>query len=181
MRETCPNAKILITLRDPVERIFSEYIHRTGLGLQQVTLKRFVDMRAKFYHPYVKDWIGAFGRNNVRVVMFEEFVRDQKGSVADMLEWLGLDDWLGSFKPRHDNRTTVQRNSLAGTIHGFYLEKRTGVRFKMPVPQVFRKLVKYGLFQTEKTTLGSDDREAIRGLFRDDVMEMEAVLGRRLP
>lgn len=147
-----PRAKIVVTLRDPAERAFSEYLN--GLPSQEIglirkkTFRQYVDLRtrpdppspqigwsASGYGGSLKNWFGTFGRRNVRVVIFEEFVRDQQNTVADILKWLGLDHAAGSFRPRHDNMSVRPRSLLASAACAFYIRKIAAMLSGAPVKQ----------------------------------------------
>lgn len=201
-----PGAKILIILRDPVERMFSEYLqpNPTPATFREYANARLMPDPARIvwswrgYSP-VKDWIGTFGRPNVRIVIFEEFVRDQKNAVAGILEWLGLDNALDSLQPRHDNQCQIPRNRLLSAAHRLYMRKVTvqpwghaqpadgssmrGIRpDRTRVPPFLRKFLKPILFKTgKKPEMGFGDRVFLRDHYRNDVGEIEAILGRKLP
>lgn len=232
-----PRAKILVTLRDPVERIFSQYLQRIPaqeIGLiRKKTFRQYVDIHtrpdppspriewsASGYSGFLKDWFGTFGRRNVRVVIFEEFVRDQQNTVADILKWLGLDHAVGSFEPRHYNMSVRPRSLLASAACAFYMRKRAAMlsctpvkqndsglrrgtyntmRFGAPAKSTNRdslrdvrtdlhrimpfllRCVRRILFKPGKPEMGSQDRALLFDLFRDDVQEIEGILGRKMP
>jgi len=93
-----PDAKILIVLRDPVERLRSHYWHwvRTGrafvsledtLRLQQGS----VLLRRSYYEEQLRDCFDIVGRDRVHVLLFERLVQDQRAALAGVHEFLGLE------------------------------------------------------------------------------------------
>jgi hypothetical protein len=104
--------RVILLFRKPSERIFSLYqfakYHQGALAPAE-TFASFVDeveqrgerfsahpmLRNAFletaYADIVDDWIGAVGRDNVRVMLLEAIERDPRREVAALLSWLELD------------------------------------------------------------------------------------------
>ncbi len=122
IKETCPDARILIMLRNPVEMIAS--LHslylRTGneeLADVEVAIAAEDDRRgglripadayfpegliyteAAAYHDKVQRFLDAFG-DAVKVVIFDDFVADTPAAYKDALSFLGVDP---EFQPNWD-------------------------------------------------------------------------------
>lgn len=81
-----PNAKIVLTLRDPVERFSSHVNHHVRHGYSYTG---FTDLLAEHpkvlessqYDVYVDKWVKEFGENNVHILDYRELTQD---SVAFM-------------------------------------------------------------------------------------------------
>ncbi|MGQ0703704.1 MAG: sulfotransferase domain-containing protein [Gemmatimonadales bacterium] len=111
-----PQAKIILLLRDPVERAYSHYkwdLFLGGPGLRQMAyFATFLDnvrtavelfpaitmpsacghpmLASGIYHRAVELWMRKFGRENVLIVTSEEFFRDPGKVVAACLDFLGV-------------------------------------------------------------------------------------------
>src|SRR5262249_8884405 len=107
IRELNPDAKIIIMLRNPVDMIHSLHSQRIYDGREHVTSLEAAlqaDERRSGtrppglgyrdvarYEPQVRRFLDLFGRDNVRVILFDDF-RSQTGAVyRDTLQFLGLD------------------------------------------------------------------------------------------
>ncbi len=116
IREVRPDAKILITLRDPVERLFSRFLFealtwkRTAITFTQ-TVDRFIDddygdicrndidndrdlldlrkSNKYYYSEPLSMWISVFGRQNVKVMLLEDLVENPRDTVAGLLDFVG--------------------------------------------------------------------------------------------
>jgi hypothetical protein len=99
MKALAPDARLLVLLRDPVER------YRSGVGQWQ---KR-KELRGKrlnlwagrkdayarsFYGFALQRYIEAFGREQLLILQFEQCLMDPAGEYRRTLEFLGLTDWL---------------------------------------------------------------------------------------
>lgn len=112
MRQWLGTPKILISLRDPVSRLISDYRHyQSRLILdEQMSLAEYIarckELRSRgedkapvnqpffalsagLYSSYIRDWLRAFGAE-VRVVFFERLVADPDTTLRELYEWLGL-------------------------------------------------------------------------------------------
>jgi hypothetical protein len=90
-----PDAKLLVSLRDPVERF------RSGLALQSETRRpsaaaASTAFRIGCYGMQLEQLFSCVDQTRVLVVQFEKCTRDPSGELARIYEFLGLDS---SFRP----------------------------------------------------------------------------------
>ena len=136
MRELMPEVKIIVLLRDPVERAISHYFHERRRGreteemgrafaLEDERLSRsirerdfkdshFINLSYKsrgLYAEQVRRLFEHYPREQVKVFEAEEFFEDPKSVMSNILEFLGLCDFpnLIDVKPIGvgKNRTNV--------------------------------------------------------------------------
>lgn len=134
IKDTLGTAKIIITLRDPVERFISLYVHiLTKRSIdKQMTFDEFVAQNISYqrnniyglndidlmsfyegcYTDILPHWIDLFGAENVKVVFFEDMVADAI-PLMDIFQWLGLscegfayEDYL------HENKAIFYKNKF---------------------------------------------------------------------
>jgi hypothetical protein len=98
MKVLAPEAKLLVLLRDPVER------YRSGVGhWQKVKRRRGKRMNLwagrkdalerSFYAFGLRPYIEAFGRDRLLILQFEKCLADAAGEYARTLDFLGLPIW----------------------------------------------------------------------------------------
>ena len=98
-----PDAKILISLRNPVDRLISHY-KRLSNGLDIGSFHTFIfnppekfKERSKtfyeygFYFQQVRKYFDIFGKNNVKVIIFEEFSANEESVIKEILKFLNID------------------------------------------------------------------------------------------
>ena len=99
MKAVAPNAKILVLLRDPVER------YRSGVGQWQKRKERRgkrlnlwagrKDAYARsFYGFTLQRYVEAFGRDQMLILQFEKCRENPAREYRKTLAFLGLRDWL---------------------------------------------------------------------------------------
>ena len=88
-----PDTKIIYLVREPVARIVSHHHHDIANGRLSVDIDTAVrsDPRLLNYTRYglqLRPWIDAFGRQAVKVVTFESYVRHRSFTVSDICRFL---------------------------------------------------------------------------------------------
>ena len=97
-----PNVRVVVCLRDPVERAISHYLMDRRTGLVDVELIEVLSSPKKYplhYREYVrlgeyaKDverFESVFGSKNIRIVMFPALVKQTKRVVSGLIDFIGL-------------------------------------------------------------------------------------------
>jgi hypothetical protein len=92
---TIPNCKIIITLRDPVERLFSHY--RKGYeqahfrGTFEDTLAARPDLLTwSCYADNVRCWYNSFGKENVIVLLYDQLKTDPQEFLNRVTQFIGI-------------------------------------------------------------------------------------------
>ena len=164
IRETLERPRIILLLRDPVTRMWSEYrFKKSRLTIpSSLTFDAYVeecervrDSRAPrtnenqafywlaggSYADHIGPWLDAFG-DDIHVWFFEDLVADPKAFVEGVCRWLGIDESVAaSFNYSIENKTeevrsrALQRVALSANKEGGPLRNRRG--FKAPLRRVY--------------------------------------------
>ncbi|NNU79067.1 sulfotransferase [Halovulum dunhuangense] len=92
-----PDARILVTLRDPVARAWSHHLHEIATGHIapqpfETALRDNPDyLEQGFYARHLAPWVARFGAGRVLVVLTEDIAADPEAQRRRMLDFLGLD------------------------------------------------------------------------------------------
>lgn len=93
-----PQCKIIVTLREPVSRLISFYLHMKQRGeikpetsflsaLSQIQILQ----DAAHYHSHLSRWIDVFGQDNVQVIFFEELIQSPVNYAQKLCHKLDLE------------------------------------------------------------------------------------------
>jgi hypothetical protein len=99
MKALAPEVKLLVLLRDPVERYRSgvghwqEHKERRGKRLNLWAGRKDAYERS-FYGFALRPYVEAFGVERLLVLQFEKCLQDPAAEYKRTLEYLGLDDWV---------------------------------------------------------------------------------------
>ncbi|GAH49419.1 unnamed protein product, partial [marine sediment metagenome] len=106
IEKVVPDAKIIILLRDPVSRAFSHYLMDLSAGFINISFEYvvFKQTNAKnldncyiqfielgFYYEQVKRYLDVFGKDNVKIFLFEDLKADTLQVITSIFEFLGVD------------------------------------------------------------------------------------------
>lgn len=158
IRQVLDRPRILIVLREPVDRLWSAYIFQRSLGnlpgirsfeayIAECQLRRretrgLIEVNGHlnglsigFYGDYVPPWLDEFG-DDVDIVFFDDLATDPSGLVRRLCEWLGIDTTVaGSFDYSARNVTAHPRSTtVARTVFGAkrtidrWIPRRLGIR-----------------------------------------------------
>jgi hypothetical protein len=120
LRRAAPGAKILVLVRDPVERYQSDISRR--MPRQRLETSRFRSLANGMYTARLEPWIRVFPSPDLLVLQYEACVNEPEEQLAATYRFLGLDD---TFRPpglhRPVNQTKVKR-SLAPGFQGMLTE-----------------------------------------------------------
>ncbi len=162
-----PTARIIVVLRDPVERAWSAYRFLKAMGVEDASSfeealaledERLATDFATHHHrayrrrgdylPQIAMLRARFGREAVRVCLLDDLERDPLAEVAATCEWLGLDpsEVPADGLDQRFNETAAARRALGGGA-----SSRTGRairRVSHRVPPAWRGRVRQALGRT---------------------------------
>jgi len=196
IHEVAPNAQILISIRDPVERIFSGYLMGRKLGnLKQSfweELQKEINHKADpakarlrsedgFYSEYINKFWKIFGHKKVKIVIYEEFSKDPKGVVEEILKFLNINHTFSNFENEKHNKFGVSRGPIARYI------RRSNTAHKLAeitLPSSVRKYIRENILeikQPEKPKIIQSDKEFLINYYKTDVKKVEDMLRKKMP
>jgi Sulfotransferase family len=188
---TIPGAKIIMILRDPVERAFSQYLHNARDGVVRDSFRGQIERAARntqhefqplypflengLYYQQVKRYLDVFPREEVRIFLYEDAWQDSARLLRDIFEFLGVDP---AFPVDLKARELAQRAPRSMRVN--YLLQRSGIgaRLRRAVPAPVRARVRSLLFKRSgSVTMNPEDREYLLDYYREDVRKLAGLLG----
>jgi hypothetical protein len=191
-----PEGRILVLLREPAAKVFSQYVHLWSEGRETLPFEEAFALSAErraagfsdmfdyegggYYAAPVARYLDLFGPDRVLVLIFEELVRDMgpaRGPVRERLE-----DFLGVPLPATDlprtNAGGRARSPLVARLLGN--ERLKGaLRRSLPLGLRTRLAMRVrGAVRFEKPELRPETRASLRRRYAGDVAALEALLGR---
>ena len=92
-----PDAKIIVVLRDPVQRAYSHYMQRKSFTRGLASLESIIEGNSKQlldfgeYGRQLKEIYGFFPREQVHVIVFEEMVSAPQACLLGLMSFLGVE------------------------------------------------------------------------------------------
>jgi len=121
----------------------------------------------------------TFGPKQVKILIFEEWTKDVKNTINEIVKFLGLNYTLTDNLQDKYNPYVIPRGTFAQSILGnTFIGKVTNSLF----PQSTRRFLKSFLVKEgAKPKMLEEDRKKLIKFYQDDVRELEKLLGRKLP
>lgn len=176
-----PQAKIIILLRDPIERAWSHYGH---LMESRRAIYSFEDtimnephtlLQRGFYAQQITHWLSYFPREQVHIMLFESFIQAMQTQVDDLCDFLGLSQRINTQTiPTWSNKTTYPRFVELQLAYNRLLRPITSRRF----------LIEATLPNEQKPTAGASPSRSsrlIRQMAKVDRALVKLNAGKRPP
>ncbi len=196
IHKVVPHARILISLRDPVERLISAYFMFQRLGVvktsfhellvkksgsdEEIAMMNRRLLQIGLYSENVKKYFDIFGREQVKVIIFEEFIKDAKGTIEEILRFLGISQKLDNFKDEVHNPFGVARGSIAQFIFRDYRIRTIAEKFLSPGQRMALR-EKLLIKKQPKPKINPEDKKLLGEFYYDDVQKLQKILERKLP
>lgn len=194
IHQVSPNARIIAILRDPIERVYSHWLMSNRLNevklsfhdeLKKSLKNQLLDIQkldwrfgASLYSEDLKRYLDVFETNQVKTLIFEEFVRDVKGTINDILKFLKVNSKIPDSLPLQ-NQYGVPRDKISEFILHNLTIKKIATRI---IPKSAR--TNFGRnFLTKNATkpkILGEDVILLRELYSNDVEKLQSILGRTL-
>ena len=139
IRRRLPGARMIAVLRNPADRAYSSFLHmvrdgREPLGDFERALAAEEERvrenwgpiwhykRAGFYHGQLERYFEAFGRERVRVYLYEDLSADPSGVLRDIFGFLGVDDGFAPDMSTRHNVAGVPKSKALHALHTFLVK-----------------------------------------------------------
>jgi len=198
-----PDARIIAMLRNPVDMLYSMYHQKRFSGGE--TLPTFEEALAAepkrkaegaprrlyyreiaTYTPQVKRYFDVFGRDQVRVIIFDDLKADVEAVYRDTLRFLGADDTFEADLRVHNPNTVVRskriRNFLKNPPSWYISLLKVGKRtLPVGVRDRGRRLIKSAnSMKATRQPMKPETREELKEYYRLEVQRLSELLGRDL-
>lgn len=206
IQQVFPEAKIIIVLRNPVERAYSlytwmiregyEWIYpfKKALIYEEIRLKNehFKYCNSQYYYNYlyfhsglysiqVKRYTEFFQKNQVHIILFEDLKSDPLNTIQSVYDFLNVDI---SFMPKIEIHNKGQTPLLV-PLQYFLKQKSYNYLKKIKIPgakQIQTKAMdvnKY-LGQFLSMSLSSKIKNELKELYRKDIYKTAILINRKL-
>jgi hypothetical protein len=187
MKTVLLRPRIIVTLRDPVDRLWSVYrslkVRRTlpesmtfdsyvsrceelraAGGALTLQNRAFWTLSGEFYVEHLRAWLDGFGED-LRIVFFEALAEDPVGVVRGICEWLRIDEQIvESFSFTVENRTVENRSrilhriALTANREGLLRDRR---RLKAPLRRAYYRINR----MPQRERMSEETRRRLEGTF----------------
>lgn len=186
-----PNAKIIIMLRNPIERAFSHYLMDYRLGLISDSFENVLAKKSKhknahlFYQQYIEvskyskqiqRYLDFFEKDSILFIDYEDLKINVSKTVDQVYNFLHIStEFAADINTKH-NTFTMPKNKVIRLIYSFVFLRKI-LTFLFPIYLV--KNIRVLLFKSDKKPeLLKETRSLLKRIFNDDIKNLEEVLSK---
>ena len=193
IKKAVPNAKIIILLRNPVERAFSHYLMDLKLGYVDIDFEKVVMQKTDhvfselyyqqyvklgFYYEQVKRYIDTFGKENIFIILTDELESSPFEIYKKVCDFLGV-SLFEEINFEKFNAYMEPAGSFVKFVYslGFL---RTLVK-KIVSNERARGFIRSKLFKKqEKPVILDNVRNFLINLYKKDIEKLESLISKDL-
>lgn len=190
-----PHAKLIAMLRNPVERTFSCFQHArrderepnpTLLEAIAAEPERIANnwenlwyyTTASFYAKQLQTYYNHFPAEQIGVYIYEHFVAEPQAVMDNIFGFLGVDP----FEPDMSVRYNVSGKARSRWLQTFLVRPHGAKELLKPfIPSYVRQRLMAKAMSINvdaaKQTLTAEERTYLQGLYRDDTLQLQEMLG----
>jgi hypothetical protein len=198
IREAVPAARIVISLRNPVTRAFSEYLHNRVKGWEKPPFRSAVErelasrasghmpvmgiepvyVSAGLYAEQVQRFLECFPREQVLILFQEDTKKDFAGTMRQICRHIGVDPAVAPQEPVISNSAKRPRLDVINEVLYASGLKTLISRY---IPARLKELGKTFYYSSNvREMLTEDDRLYLSDIFADDIQRLSRLVDRDL-
>lgn len=188
--------KIVIILRNPVERAFSQYMFKVRQSKEPLDFNSAIEQEQQrmksgygfdyfyvdrgFYYKQVKAYLSAF--RNVKIFLYEELLKDADKLMEELFQFLDVESYPIDTQDRIYNTSGVPRNRIVSNLVNS--ENTFLYRLKAILPAPLKTQLKeiYLKYNTKTTSTRRNPAtcKKLQDTYREDILSLERLIDRDL-
>jgi Sulfotransferase family len=196
IKRCIPDAKLIAILRNPADRAFSAFSMRKRDGWEPcATLDEAIAdeprrieerwgsgiyLRHGFYAELLQPYFEHFGRDQIRIYLYDDFLAAPEGLFEDLFGFLGVDRRFCPITSQQFNVSGVIKNPVMRLIWTRSHSLQKGIRPFLP--KTARQRIS-GFFiglEKERLPFPPDQRSRLIDRYRADIQQLQDLIGRDL-
>jgi hypothetical protein len=195
IQQYIPDAKLIVLLRDPVERAYSHFWHNVGNGRETLDFAGAIQhekvrMNEKwgigyyyvnrgFYYPQLKRFFDVFDPKQIKVCLFEDLIHNPTDTVQDIFRFLGVND---TYIPENISEKYLAFSRGKNKYIDKLLEGLNPIKsiLKTFVPKQLGKSIINSLTTKDKPTFPAEIRRELVQGYREDIFKLQGLIDRDL-
>lgn len=192
------DVKIIAILRNPVQKAYSQYMHMVREQHETETFMRGLELEpqraaagwwdmwlyasSSRYASHLQKYYGTFKKEQILVLIFEDFMLDAPAAMKVVFKFLGLDDTVFIDTEQIYNRTGESKVKEIST----FLNHPSSIKsfFKKIIPDKIRLQFREQIMRWNTGKKPAIDPRAeafLNQYFKEDIQAVSDLLGRKLP
>ncbi|MDD4950730.1 sulfotransferase [Sulfuricurvum sp.] len=193
IKDILPDVKIIMLLREPVERGYSHYLMDYRLGLVSLSYDEIVNksthhkhahlyyqqyVELGLYYEQVKRYLDLFGSEQVKIYFQEDLRQDTEKIILDLYDFLEIDRSIMPNIEREHNAFSMPKSNFVHRLYSSYFIRTI---FSFIFSDGIKEKIKNTFFETKKKPkLDETLKQQLLEIYRPDIQKLEQLIGRDL-
>ncbi len=193
IKEMIPNAKIIISLRKPIDRGYSHYLmdystSKVDIPYDDIIFKKEKSRKTDIYfqqyvelglyYNQVKRYIDIFGKDSVKIILNEDLQNDPETTMKDIYSFLDLNDNFVPDLTKKHNTNKMPKNKLIRKIYASnYLRNIMSIILNGNTKDFFKSVL---FKKTKREPLSVETMSYLQNIYLPDIEKMEGLIDRNL-
>lgn len=187
-----PAAKILIVLRNPVDRAFSHYLMDKRLGFVNLSFEDILFKKRQhpqlhlyyqqyielgFYYEQVKRYIDTFGHEQVKIFLYEDLLNNIHETISSIYSFLNV---APNFKPSTEeqhNTFSYPKNKLIEKLYAAKGVRKTLKKFAGNKAAMIKDIF---MAKDKKPKMLNETKVALQLLYQENISKTANLIHRDL-
>ncbi len=181
LHQTLPNVQLIFSLRNPVDRAYSDYLMRVRGGVEPRSVEQaFTEdvalLRARTYYKALARWYTHFPPEQIQVVLFEAIKKDALVVMQQLYNFLGVNSTFVPDVGQQHNTGGLPKSRTRQKIVNFLRQYRY---VRTYIPQAIRS--RFSLFAQSNLqkapVLPIHLRAKLTEIYAEDTEQLEQLIG----
>ena len=195
IKKTFPDSKIIISLRNPIGRAQSSYFSNKFMNFDKRSFTEIMDEHEKqikneeffiynilepgFYSKHIKRFQEFFSKDNIKIIIFEEYIKNTIPTINSILSFLEINETI-EFSEQPKGAYRIPKNNVSKKVVENPIIRKIAT---LLIPTVTRQKIgdRFLLKQTSKPPMLPNENQRLKKIYEHEVIELEKLLGRKLP
>ncbi len=195
IHEAVPDVKLVAVLRNPIDRAFSHYMlhvrnerehaesFAAALELEDARVSAGEQfghyVRRGLYARQLRPYIDLFGRDALRIYLYDELAEDAVALTQDVYGFVGVD---AGFVPDTTVRSNPSGVPRSRTVHAFLVKDNPVKRAIQPLlpRSAYRLAARLRDRNLDRPTIDEESRRKLAAVYQPEIEELQDLIGRDL-
>lgn len=187
------DAKIIISLRNPIERAYSHYLMHFNTGYEKkVNFEEAISakkndiwgggnmyLEMSMYYDRVREYFDYFEEKNINIIIYEDWISDIENNINKLYDFLNVAPFYDfQFGEKHNQTKNIKNRGL---LNFFRMRKIKPLLDKV-ISENLKGKIKEGFFESNegKEKLKLETINSLKEYFKSDVEDLEKLINRPL-
>ena len=190
----CPDARILMVLRNPADRAYSQYLQVLASSQEHMSFREYVEAAAHCtstligplfpflhfgrYFDQVTRYLKFFRREQLQIVLYEDYQRSPLATLHGIFQFLEVD---GTFAPDMQQRFMLAKVPRSHALQRVLRPACARAPLRVLTGSGFRRSMKGLVYRPRASmTMDARDRAFLVDFYREDIQNLAHLLNRDL-